>query len=59
MLNRRTTKVQRSIVGQSASRLGTGRREEEQAGVVKSELKRKRTNNYKFNQSGAMDTEDI
>ncbi|MBS4025355.1 MAG: hypothetical protein KGZ96_06725 [Clostridia bacterium] len=59
MLSRRTNKIHRSVVAQPASQIGTGRREQEQAGVVKSELRRRKTNNYKFNQTGAMDTEDI
>jgi hypothetical protein len=59
MLSRRTNKIHRSIVAQPASQIGTGRREQEQAGAVKSELRRRRTDNNKLNKTGAMDTEDL
>ncbi|MDW7675810.1 MAG: hypothetical protein SCK28_14875 [Bacillota bacterium] len=58
MLNRLNSKINRSVVGRTASQLGSAKREE-QSGIVKSELKRKRINGYKFNQSGSLGTEDI
>ncbi len=59
MIQRPTTKIRRSVVGQSASQVGHGRSSQQQSGLVNSQLKKRRISKYQFNQfDGANNNDD-